>query len=105
MTHTDNSFNPNVYVLGGTPELKMEFDNAAGYPFTPVEVRLSVKAPNGVITTVSGADLTVTASGIYTYLYHPDAIGWYEYEGWGRDSTDREIADTSGFEVIDRLYP
>ncbi len=104
MTHTDTEFNPNVYVLGGTPELRMEFDNSSGQPFTPILVRLSIKAPDGDIVTISGADLTVSASGIYTYLYRPETIGWYEYEGWGRDSSDREIAETSGFEVIDRLY-
>jgi len=105
MTHTDSNFNPSVYVLGGKPELKLTFENASGYPFTPTEVRLSIKAPDGVITTASGnGDLTVSASGIYTYLYKPNIIGWYEYEGWGKDSSGREIADTSGFEVVDRLY-
>jgi hypothetical protein len=106
MTHTEDTFNPSVYVLGGKPELKLVFENASGYSFTPVEVRLSIKAPDGAITTVSGsAGLSVTASGIYTYLYKPASIGWYEYEGWGKDSSGREIADTSGFEVVDRLYP
>jgi len=104
MTHTDSSFSPNVYVLGGTPELKLEFENTSGVNFTPVDVRLSVKAPDGVITTVSGADMTITTSGIYTYLYHPSGVGWYEYEGWGKDSSDHQIAETSGFEVVDRLY-
>ena len=104
MTHTDTSFNPNVYVLGGKPEIKITFKNAANQPVVASELRLSVKSPDGVITTVSGADLTITSSGVYSYLYRPLIIGWYEYESWGRDSTGREIADTSGFEVIDRLY-
>jgi len=105
LTHTDATFNPSVYVLGGKPELKLTFENTSGFPFTPTEVRLSIKAPDGDITTVSGAEMNITTiSGVYTYLYKPDTIGWYEYEGWGKDSSGREIADTSGFEVIDRLY-
>jgi hypothetical protein len=104
MSHTDSAFNPNVYVLGGTPEITVKFYNSDDELFDPTDVRLSVKAPGGTITTVSGGDLTIVASGIYTYLFKPETIGWYEYESWGRDSSSREIADTSGFEVTDRLY-
>lgn len=104
MTHTDATFNPSVYVLGGKPEIRMEFKNSSGQYLAPSEVRLSIKEPGGTIVTVSGSDLTTTASGILTYLYRPLVIGWYEYESWGKDSSGREIADTSGFEVIDRLY-
>ena len=96
--------NPNVYVLGGTPELRLEFYDTDGNPFIPIESRLSIKEPSqGNITTLSGADL-FTASGYLYYLYRPLVIGWYEYEGWGMDGTGREIAKTNGFEVIDRVY-
>lgn len=95
--------NPNVYVLGGSPELRLEFFDQNGEPMTPLEYRLSIKNPVGDIVTVSGAELT-TASGYLYYIYRPPIIGWYEYEGWGQDGTGREIAQTNGFEVIDRVY-
>jgi hypothetical protein len=95
--------NPNVYVLGGSPELRLEFFDQQGEPMVPNESRLSVKSPEGNIVTYSGADLS-SASGYLYYIYHPSIIGWYEYEGWGKDGTGREIAQTNGFEVVDRLY-
>jgi len=97
------TLNPNVYVLGGSPELRLEFFDQEGEPMVPSELRLSVKDPTGNILTYSGADLTSTSGYLY-YIYHPPVIGWYEYEGWGKDGTGREIAQTNGFEVVDRLY-
>lgn len=94
---------PNEYVLGSIPELDLRFTTQANEPFTPLEVRLSVKRPDGDILTLSGGDLTA-GSGYLYYLYNPPTIGWYEYEGWGRDGTGREVAATNGFEVIDRVY-
>lgn len=96
---------PNVYVLGTIPELDLVFTNTDGATFEPSEMRLSVKQPDGEIITVSGGDPSlVAASGYMYYLYRPPTIGWYEYEGWGKDTTGREVANTNGFEVIDRVY-
>lgn len=95
---------PNVYVLGGKPELDLLFLDENGVAFTPVEMRLSIKEPTGTIITVSGGDLTLASGGAYTYLYRPPVIGWYEYEGWGKDGLTREVAQTNGFEVVDRVY-
>lgn len=74
-----------------------------GVFFVPSEMRLSVKAPSGIITTVSGGDVTL-ASGYYFYEYKPLTTGWYEYEAWVKDSGGRERAETNGFEVTDRVY-
>lgn len=95
--------NPNVYVLGGAPELRLQFYDLDNQPMYPNESRLSIKEPTGTILTVSGADLSV-GSGYLYYIYRPPVIGWYEYEGWGIDGLGREVAQTNGFEVIDRVY-
>jgi hypothetical protein len=95
---------PNVYNLGGSPELRLEFFDLNSQAMTPNEYRLSIKEPTGAIITVSGAGLTTT-SGYFSYIYRPPVVGWYEYEGWGKDGAGREIAQTWGFEVVDRLYP
>jgi hypothetical protein len=94
---------PSVYILGGTPELSLIPTDQNGEFFTPTEMRLSIKEPSGEIFTVSGTDLAI-ASGYYYYDYKPDTIGWFEYEAWVKDSTGREIAQTNGFEIIDRVY-
>jgi len=94
---------PSVYVLGGVPELDLTFTDLDGLTFTPNEYRLSIKQPDGDIVTVSGSELTA-ASGYIYYLYRPPVVGWYEYEGWGKDGAGREIAQTNGFEVIDRVF-
>ena len=104
MTHTAINFNPNVYVLGGKPEIQIVFKGASNQAIVPSEVRLSIKEPSGTIITISGGGLSTVASGVFTYLYRPPTIGWYEYESWGKDLSGREVADTSGFEIIDRLY-
>jgi hypothetical protein len=93
---------PNVYELGGTPELRLNFYDIAGNEFIPIESRLSVEEPGGTVFTVSGADMT-TASGYLYYLYRPLVIGWYEYKGWGMDGTGREVATANGFEVVEHL--
>lgn len=101
---------PNVYVLGSRPELDLEFKDQSGVTFEPALIRLSVKYPDGTIVTVSGGtastdtSLTVLSGFIYSYLCSPPTKGWYEYEAWGADGSDREIAMTNGFEVIDRVY-
>lgn len=95
---------PNSYVLGGKIEIDLYPTDLAGVFFVPSEMRLSIKEPNEQIVTYSGGDLTV-ASGYLFYLYRPPIVGWYEYESWVKDSTEREIAQTNGFEVIDRVYP
>lgn len=94
---------PNVWVLGGAPELDITPTDQNGEFFTPSEMRLSIKAPDGVIFTVSGDDLTL-ASGYFAYQYKPETIGWYEYEAWVKDAGGRERAETKGFEVTDRVY-
>lgn len=94
---------PNVYVLGSKPRLKLTFLTDEGVPFDPTESRLSVKQPDGDIITYSGGDM-LQASGYLYVTYRPPAIGWYEYEGWGKDGLDQEVAKTKGFEVIDRVY-
>jgi len=94
---------PNVYVLGSIPRLKLTPLTEESEPFTPIEVRLSVKQPDGEIITYSGGDLT-QGSGYLFVLYRPPAIGWYEYEGWAKDGLEQEVANTKGFEVVDRVY-
>ncbi len=94
---------PNRYVLGTTPELDVTPKDQDGIFFVPSLARLSIKSPTGDITTVSGGELTL-ASGYYFYIYRPDTTGWYEYEGWVRDSDGREKAETKGFEIYDRVY-
>lgn len=96
-------YKPNVYVLGGKPELLLTTTDRNGNAFIPAESRLSVKAPDGTIVTYSGADMT-QASGYLFYQYHPETVGWYEYEGWVKDPSGREDAATQGFEVIDNVY-
>lgn len=94
---------PHRYVLGSVPEIDLEFLDTDDEAFTPGEVRLSIKEPSGTIITYSGADLT-QGSGYMYVLYRPPTIGYYEYEGWGKDGAGREIASTAGFEVYDRVY-
>lgn len=84
--------------------MDLTFTDTNGDPFTPLESRLSIKQPDGYIVTVSGSDDLVQASGYLYYLYQPPTRGWYEYEGWGKDGTGREVAQTNGFEVIDHVY-
>lgn len=98
------SYVPNVYVLGGKPRLKVTPVDLDGDFFVPTEARLSIKDPSGAIITISGGDLTL-ASGYLYYRYHPQEIGWYEYESWVRDGNGNEDTDTRGFEVVDRVYP
>ncbi len=74
-----------------------------GQFFVPTASRLSIKRPDGIIITLSGADLTI-ASGYLYYEYEPPTIGWYEYEGWVQDAGGREITQSNGFEVVDRVY-
>jgi len=99
----------NTYVLGGNPELDVTAYDTDNHPFIPNEVRLSVKDPTGLITTISGginnppSDL-IQASGYMYYLYRPPVIGWYEYESWVKDGSGRETTATNGFEIVDRLY-
>jgi len=94
----------NNYILGGKPELSLLFIDENGVIFVPLEMRLSIKEPTGSIITVSGADMIQASGGAFTYLYRPPVVGWYEYEGWGRDGLDREVAQTNGFDVTDRVY-
>lgn len=94
---------PNVYVLGGTPELILETIDRDGNAFQPTQARISVKDPTGLITVYSGGDM-IPSSGYYSVYYRPPVIGWYEYEGWARDNASHEQAQTNGFEVVDRLY-
>lgn len=97
------SYKPNKYNLGSKPDLLLTTVGIHDESIIPTESRISVKSPDGVIFTVSGADMTV-ASGYMFYTYTPPTIGWYEYEGWVKDGTGREDAATRGFEVTDRVY-
>lgn len=94
---------PNVYILGGVPEIDIVTYDRENVIFIPDETRLSIKQPDGVIVTVSGDGLQ-TVSGYQFYLYRPPAIGWYEYEVWVKDFSGREDTETNGFEVTDRVY-
>lgn len=93
----------NRYVLGSRPRLKITPVDQDGVFFVPSEIRLSVKEPTGSITTYSGGDLT-TASGYLYALYKPLTTGYYEYEGWVKDSGGLEDASTKGFEVYDNVH-
>jgi len=97
------TYNPNVYVLGGKAEIYFEVTAIDGTVIQPIESRLSIKEPSGIIVTVSGGEL-VQASGYLYLLYQPATIGWYQYEVWVKDATGREDAATRGFEVIDLVY-
>lgn len=94
---------PHRYVLGSKPEIDLVFYDTDDVVFTPLESRLSIKEPTGTIITYSGADLTQGSGYLFT-LYRPPVIGYYEYEGWGKDGAGREIASTASFEVFDRVY-
>jgi len=96
-------YNPNVYVLGGKTEVRIDVTAIDGSKITPIESRLSIKEPSGTIVTYSGADL-VQASGYLYYLYAFPTVGWYQYEAWVKDVTGREDAATRGFEVVDQVY-
>lgn len=95
---------PNVWYLGSKPEIDLIPVDANGNFFIPAEARLSIKAPDGTIFTVSGASLSVASGYLYFDNYRPTVAGWYEYEGWVKDSSGREIAQSNGYEVIDRVY-
>ena len=97
---------PSTYDLGATPELYGIFKNRAGEGVIPTESRITVKQPDGTLYTVSGADLIVdtVTSGLLYFVYTPTTRGWYEYEAWGKDGNDREVAQTRGFEIRDRVY-
>lgn len=101
-SRNSNSNRINRYVLGTHPKLKVTTTDIDGVTFIPSEMRLSVKAPTGTITTYSGADMTV-ASGYLYIIYNPETTGWYEYEGWVKDGVF-EDASTRGFEIYDRVY-
>lgn len=91
---------PHVYELGSSPELILAFTDTNDDSFFPSEVRLTIEQPDGVLFTVSGADLDVTTiSGSMTYVYTPTMAGWYSVEGWGKDGADRQITKAHGFEV------
>lgn len=96
-------YNPNVYVLGGNTEIRIDITGVDGTKITPIESRLSIKAPDGDIVTYSGGEL-IQASGYLYLLYKPETIGWYQYEAWGKDASGREDVATRGFEVIDQVY-
>ena len=105
----ENSINPNVYVLGGAPEIRLESLDLDGNPFVPIYARLSIKEPTGNLITISGGTEIsggglIIGSGYLYYIYDPPTIGWVEYEGWVEDGLGRQIAQTNGFEVIDRVY-
>lgn len=72
--------------------------------FVPTESRLSIKNPDGTITTYSGADLT-TASGYLYRIYKPLEVGFYQAEAWVKDGNGLEDVDTWGFDVYDLVYP
>ncbi len=93
----------NRYVLGSTPRLKVITIDTEGEPFEPTEARLSIKDPLGNIYTYSGGDLTVASGYLYT-IYHPQYVGWYQYEGWVKDGNGLEDAATKGFEIYDLVY-
>lgn len=100
-----NLVKPNVYVLGSKPEIYFTPEDQDGVFFTPGDIRLSIKEPDGDIIVLSGADLSI-ASGYYFYLYQPATTGWYEYEVLVvHPSNGRMIAETNGFEVVDNVYP
>lgn len=94
--------NPNVYILGGRPEIVVITKDLDGEPFIPTEMRLSIQDPTGAITTVSGGDVTV-ASGYVYYSYRPPIKGFYATETWVKDGTGREDTAGGGFEVIDTI--
>jgi hypothetical protein len=97
---------PNTWVLGATPEIDLSVYDRANHLITPTEVRLTIKTPEGEITTVSG-DGMLTASGYMYYVYRPPVRGWYVYEVWAKDINGMEgtsdASDFNGFEVIDLI--
>lgn len=93
----------NRYVLGTHPRLKVTATDTNGVTFVPSELRLSVKAPDGSITTYSGGDM-ITASGYQYIVYNPQIVGWYQYETWIKDGNGLEDAATKGFEIYDLVY-
>jgi hypothetical protein len=99
------SYNPNVYILGGKTEVRIDVTAIDGTKMIPIESRLSIKEPSGMIVTYSGGDPElVQASGYLYTLYRPPTIGWYQYEAWALDASGREDVATRGFEVVDSVY-
>ena len=95
----------NEYILGGKPEITVTTTDLNGVTFIPSLIRISVQAPDGSITTVSGTDTSdvIVSSGYVSYYYKPATIGWYATETWIKDGSGREDTDGSGFEVIDSV--
>jgi hypothetical protein len=93
---------PKTYTLGSRPEIILAVTDDEGLVVLPTLARLSVEEPDGTVFTVSGG--VMTSNGTYlSYVYDPQQVGWYEYEGWVRDSAGRESASQNGFTVIDRV--
>lgn len=99
-----SSYKPNVYVLGGKPEIILTPLDLEGVFFVPTQSRLSIKEPDGTVITVSGGDFTIVGSGYLSYIFHPTQVGWYEYEGWVKDGNGREDTDTHGFDVTQAIF-
>lgn len=101
---TETNTAVNRYVLGTKPRLKAYPRDEDDIIFIPSEMRLSVKAPSGVITTYSGGDFTYVPSGYLFVYYEPDTVGWYQYEVWVKDGNGLQDAATKGFEIYDLVY-
>lgn len=93
------------YVLGTKPKIRTYPRDTQGIIFVPSEMRVSVKAPTGDITTYSGGDMTYVVSGYLFVIYSPETVGWYQYEVWVKDGNGLEDAYTRGFEIYDLVYP
>lgn len=96
---------PNQYVLGGNQEIFFVPKDQDGAFFVPAasDIRLTIKEPTGTLWTVSGGDIYL-ASGYLGYIYHPQTIGWYQYEIWVKDPNGREKVETNGYDVYDKVY-
>lgn len=90
----------NIYVLGSRPELMLTATDTDGDTFIPELARITITKPDETTITVSGGDMTTDGDSL-AYFYEPDQIGWFSWLGWIQDDSGREIAELSGFQVVE----
>lgn len=79
-----------------------EFTDDDKVPAAPVSVTVSVKAPDGVVTTVTGGpSITNPQLGRYEYLLVLDQTGFWRWR-WEGTMTDNSVAVDEGTVQVGR---
>ena len=79
----------NIHDLGDLVRVEAEFRNAlTGAALDPTAVFLSVREPDGTVTTYTygGAEITQDSTGIYHALIDVDQAGVWRYRWWSTGS-------------------